>query len=67
MGAVGFNAKKSLHDTLKEEFILVIEGGVSLGENAYFLTSGADSVNGENECNEVARQRTGYFCHWHLL
>ena len=61
MGAVGFNAKKSLHDTLKEEFILVIEGGVSLGENAYFLTSGADSTNGENECNEVAQHAQAIF------
>ncbi len=61
MGAVGFNAKQCLHDTLKEEFILVIEGGVSLGENAYFLTSGADSTNGENECLEVARHAQAIF------
>ncbi|MCX2717669.1 hydrogenase small subunit [Helicobacter sp. MIT 21-1697] len=56
MGAVGFSAKKSLHDALDKEFILVIEGGISLGNNAHFLTSGADSITGEQECKEVAQK-----------
>ncbi|WP_238700270.1 hydrogenase small subunit [Helicobacter jaachi] len=61
MGAVGFGAKKSLHDGLKKDFILVIEGGVSLGENAYFLTSGAESITGEMECKEAAEQAQAIF------
>ncbi|WP_334089879.1 hydrogenase small subunit [Helicobacter typhlonius] len=54
MGAVGFSAKELLHNALEKDFILVIEGGVSLGDNAYFMTSGADSVSGEQECKEMA-------------
>ncbi|WP_300449370.1 hydrogenase small subunit [uncultured Helicobacter sp.] len=61
MGAVGFGAKKSLHDTLDEDFILVIEGGVSLDENAYFMTSGADSITGEMESKEVASKAKAIF------
>lgn len=61
MGAVGFNAKKSLHDTLKEEFILVVEGGVSSGEWEYFLTSGADSCSGSSELQEVAKHAQAIF------
>lgn len=61
MGAVGFNAKKSLHDTLKEEFILVVEGGVSSGEWEYFLTSGADSLSGSSELQEVAKYAQAIF------
>ena len=61
MGAVGFEAKTSLHNTLDKEFILVIEGGVSLDENAYFLTSGADSINGEEETKEVAKHAQAIF------
>lgn len=61
MGAVGFSAKKSLHNTLDKEFILVIEGGVSLGNHAHFLTSGADSITGEEECKEVAQKAQAIF------
>ncbi|TLD80557.1 Ni/Fe hydrogenase [Helicobacter sp. MIT 05-5293] len=61
MGACGFGAKKSLQDACKEDFILVIEGGVSLGKDAYFMTSGADSVTGETECKHIAQKAQAIF------
>lgn len=61
MGAVGFNAKKMLEDALKKDFILVIEGGVSLAENAHFLTSGANSITGEEEVREIAQKAKAIF------
>lgn len=61
MGAVGFAAKESLHNALQGEFILVIEGGVSLGEKAYFMTSGADSITGEEECKHIAAKAQAIF------
>lgn len=61
MGAVGYAAKKSLHNALQGEFILIIEGGVSLGDNAFFMTSGADAITGEEECREIAAKAQAVF------
>lgn len=61
MGAVGFGAKKSFHEALEREFLLIVEGGVSLDMNAYFLTSGAESSSGEQECREAARKARAIF------
>lgn len=61
MGACGFGAKKSLQDACEDDFILVIEGGVSLGDDAYFMTSGADSITGEAECKHIAQKAQAIF------
>lgn len=61
MGAVGFGAKKSFHDALHNDFLLVVEGGVSLGADSYFLTSGADACSGEQECREAAQKARAIF------
>lgn len=44
----GFRAKASLES--KDDFLLVVEGGILSGEQENYFTSGADSISGKAEC-----------------